>query len=287
MALVCLLSCVTSLHADPLHVQVVLSERGGAYQEFSDALREELRTQEDILSVGDMEDTTADIDLIIAVGMRSASALVGSNKPVLNVLVPKAGYDKLPKSSVANHSSVIYLDQPLERQISLLLAAIPKVKHIGVLYTTPPPVLTNLRRLAAENNLQLFERTVGQHYSLHDALEDVLEKSEVLLVLPDSDVYNAGTIRNILLSSYRKQIPLIGISHSYVKAGALCAIYSTPKQIAAQAADAVKQYAVTGKLPPGQYPKDFEVSVNMQVARSLDLPIKDADKLRDEVRRAP
>jgi ABC-type uncharacterized transport system substrate-binding protein len=39
-------------------------------------------------------------------------------------------------------------------------------------------------------------------------------------------------------------------------------------------------------LPPSQYPKEFEVSVNQQVARSLDIPIKDAEKLRSEVRRA-
>ena len=284
MALACLLSGLLPAQAAPLRVQVVLSERGGAYQEFSDALRDALRAQQVIVNVSD-GNAADDADLIVAVGMKSASASVAANKPVLNVFVPKAGYDKLAKPAGGARSSAIYIDQPLERQVSLLVAALPKAGEVGVLYTAPPPGLSSLRRLPAERNLQLHEQAVGQN-SLFDALEDVLAKSDVLLVLPDIEIYNAGTIRNILLAAYRKQVPLIGISQSYVKAGALCAIYSTPAQIAQQAAEAVGQFAASGKLPPSQYPKEFEVSVNAQVARSLDLPIKDAENLHSEARRA-
>jgi ABC-type uncharacterized transport system substrate-binding protein len=278
---------IPSLYAEPLKIHVVLSERGGAYQAYSEALRDELKAQPVVISVGEPGDKEVDADLTIAVGMNSASALVASNTPVLNVFVPKAAFDKLPKPAVPHHSSAIYLDQPLERQLSLLVSVLPKVRHVGVLYSAPVPGIANLRQLVAERHLLLHEKTVGPERSLIDALDGVLEDSEVLLVLPDTDVYNAGTIRNILLTSYRKQVPLIGISQAYVKAGALCAIYSTPAQIAAQTAEAIRQFVVTAKLPANQYPKEFEVSVNMQVARSLDLPIKDAEKLREEIRRNP
>jgi ABC-type uncharacterized transport system substrate-binding protein len=271
--------------AEPLNVSVVLSEQGASYQEFSDALREELKKEQVVLKVLDVGDATGKNDLIVAVGMRAATESVTSNVPVLNVLVPKANYDKLVKST--SKQSAIYLDQPIERQLSLLIAALPKVKHIGVLYSTPPAGLATLRRLIAEKKMILDESVVGQEIPLSDALESVLSESEVLLVLPDANVYNAGTIRNILLTSYRKQIPLIGISQAYVKAGALCAVYSTPTQIARQTAEAIRQFADTKKLPPGQYSKEFEVSVNLQVARSLDFQVKDAEKLRVEMRRAP
>jgi len=286
-ALVCLLSCLSPVQADPLRIHIVLSEHGGSYQEFGDALRNELRTQPYQLSIDADDGNSGDADLVVAVGMRSAAAYSSSDKPVLNVLVPRAGYDKLAKPVVTHLTSAIYLDQPIERQLSLLVAALPKTKNIGVLYTAQPFSLAGLRRAVTEKRLQLHERIVSKERTLFDALDEVLEESEVLLVLPDTDVYNAGTIRNILLTSYRKQVPLIGISQAYVKAGALCAIYSTPGQIAAQTAEAIMQFADSGKLPPNQYPKEFEVSVNTQVARSLDLSIKDAEKLRNEVRRAP
>jgi ABC-type uncharacterized transport system substrate-binding protein len=277
----------SSVYAAPLRVHVVLSERGGAYQAFGDALREEFKSHPVILSVGEFEDAAVDADLNIAVGMRAANALVPLKKPVLNVFVPKASYDRLAKSANARNSAAIYLDQPQERQLGLLVVALPRVKHVGILYTTPPPGLPSLRQFAIERHLVLHEKVVGPEHDLVDALDGVLEESEALLVLPDTDVYNAGTIRNILLTSYRKQVPLVGISPAYVKAGALCAIYSTPSQIAVQTADAIRQFAATAKLPPSQYPREFEVSVNMQVARSLDLPIKDAETLRDEIRRKP
>lgn len=282
-----LLSGVLSAHADPLRIRLVLSDHGGAYQEFSEALRDELKTRAVVLSVVNVDDNAGEADLIVAVGMKSASALMLSPKPVLNVLVPKAGYEKLAKPSDVHHASAIYLDQPIERQLSLLRTALPNIKHIGILYAVPPQGIVNLRRLIAEKNLILHEKVVGPEHDLADALDGVLEKSEALLVLPDTDVYNAGTIRNILLTSYRKQVPLIGISQAYVKAGALCAIYSTPAQIAAQTAEAIRQYSTTTKLPASQFPKEFEVSVNTQVARSLNIPIKDAEKLRDEIRRNP
>lgn len=285
--LVCLLCCVSLVHADPLRIRLVLSDRGGAYQEFSDALRDELKTRAVVMSVVNVDENAGEADLVVAVGMKSATSLLSSQKPVLSVLVPKAAYEKLAKPTDVRHASAIYLDQPIERQLSLLRTALPNIKHIGILYTVPPQGMVNLRRLIAEKNLILHEKIVGPEHDLADALDGVLAESEALLVLPDTDVYNAGTIRNILLTSYRKQIPLIGISQAYVKAGALCAIYSTPAQIATQTAEAIRQFSTTTKLPASQFPKEFEVSVNTQVARSLNIPIKDAEKLRDEIRRSP
>jgi ABC-type uncharacterized transport system substrate-binding protein len=104
-----------------------------------------------------------------------------------------------------------------------------------------------------------------------------------LLALPDSAVYNDSTIRNILLATYHRGIPLIGYSSGYVKAGALCAVYSTPEQIAAQAAQLIFKFKDTHKLPAPQYPQEFEVTVNPQVADSLGLQIKNATALHDEI----
>lgn len=287
MALFCLLSSLSMVHAEPLHVTVVLSEDGGAYQEFSELLRVKMPVQKFALNTVSVDQPLAVSDLYIAVGMKAAEELGTRDVPVLSVLVPKAGYDKLPHGAApqAVPRSAIFLDQPMERQVAFLLAALPSTRNVGILYSTPPPELPNVRRLLADRNVRLHDQGVGGAKSLNDALESILSESEVLFVLADAGVYNAGTIRNILLTSYRKQIPLVGISQAYVKAGALCAIYSTPNQIATQAAEAARIFSESGKLPSIQYPKEFEVSVNRQVARSLNIRIEDADRVREEVRR--
>ena len=282
-ALVLVFSCLSSAQAESLRIAVILSEDGGAYQEFATALQNNIATRYavQVIRVGD---SIQDADLFIAVGMKAASALSASAQPLLHVLVPRAAFEKLhPESSPL--ISAIYLDQPLERQLALVAAALPAAKDIGVLYAAPPAELENLRKLSAAKKFALQEQLVDHDHPLASALSDLLETSEVLFVLPDAVVYSSDTIRNILLETYRKQVPMIGISPSYVRAGALCAVYSTPQQIAHQAAEVIEQFAASGKLPPGQYPNEFEVSVNTQVARSLGLVIKDAEQLRAEIRR--
>lgn len=289
MALALLFCCIPSVQADPLRVTMVLSEEGGAYLAFSDALRNKLQANRFVLNTQRFDEKLRDSDLYIAVGMKAASELASRDVATLNVLVPKAGYERLLRIP-AQHSkphSAVFLDQPLERQVALLLAALPATRHVGVLYAAPQPELQNLRHLLADKDIRLHDQTVDATQSLNDALESILNVSEVIFVLADAEIYNPGTIRNILLTAYRKQVPLVGISQAYVKAGALCAVYTTPEQVAEQATDIVERYAESGKLPAAQYPSEFEVSVNTQVARSLEIHIKDADQLRNEIRRTP
>ncbi len=282
-----LVSFLLLAQADPLRVTLVLSEEGGTYQAFSDALRNKLQSDKFVLKTQKTGNSINPSNLYIAVGMKAAAELADRDIPSLSVLVPREGYDKLPTQRRVTPRSAIFLDQPMERQVAFLLAALPDTRRVGVIYSHPPPELQVLRKLLTDRNIRLHERAVNEAHPLNDALGKVLSESEVLFVLADAKVYNAGTIRNILLTSYRKQVPLIGISHAYTRAGALCAIFSTPKQIAAQTADAILQFAASGRMPPDSYPRQFEVSVNRQVARSLDIPIRDADRLRDEVRRNP
>lgn len=285
----CLLLCVPQVQADALRVAVVLSEEGGAYLAFSESLRSKLPADRFVLTTQRADDALGEADLYLAVGMKAASRLASTDAPTLNVLVPKAGYDKLLHSEPQHTSprSAVFLDQPMERQLALLLVALPDTHDVGVLYANPPPELKNVRHLLASRNIHLHERAVDEKHPLNDALDSILSESNVLFVLADADVYNASTIRNILLTAYRKQVPLVGISQAFVKAGALCAVFTTPEQFAEQVAAMVRRYGETQRLPAAQYPSEFEVLVNTQVARSLDLRIKDAYQLRDEIRGAP
>ena len=277
------LVCQTLAHANPLRVTLVLSDNAGAYQELGEEISSNLPKGYSLKSVSAGEDIV-DADLFIAVGMKAAEVLSRRDKPTLNVLLPRAGFEKLRRSPSSSYSA-IFMDQPMQRQLALLTTVIPNATSVGVLYDTPPTELESLRKLSSTMRLSLREQRVGQQHTLAGALSDLLQVSDVLLVLPDNNVYRSDTIRNILLETYRARVPVVGLSASYVRAGALCAIYSTPQQIAYQAAEAIEDFAETGRLPAAQYTKEFEISVNTQVARSLGVPVKDAVQLRVEVRR--
>jgi hypothetical protein len=100
-----------------------------------------------------------------------------------------------------------------------------------------------------------------------------IAQTDVLLALPDSTVYSAESIRNILLSTYRHKQGVIGFSGDMVKAGALATTYSEIEDIDAQVAEIASAYVAGGELAPPQFPRYFRTIVNEGVARSLDLQV--------------
>lgn len=293
VALLALYLCLTipahATHPDPTSIVVVQSEGGGPYQEFSTALRGVLSNSSNTITIIGADQPLQSADLVIAVGMKAATRVAASDaRSVLNVLVPKAGYQKLlgdfPLRADARNYSAIYLDQPAARQAALLHAIFPDKRHIGVLYSTAPPELPQLRREINARGLSLHEQKVGPEQALHEALSSLLQVTDVLLALPDTTIYNSSTVRNILLTTYRSKVPLVGFSPGYVKAGALCALYSTPAQIAAQTAALIQRFNQSHTLPAAQYPQEFEVLLNEQVARSLGVHTQQAEALHDVIR---
>ena len=275
--------------AEPLSVSVIVSETGGSYSEFSDALRANLLNSNVTFNVLDATQAAPNSGLIIAVGMKAASAVASSNAHnVLNVMIPKSGHKKLlhdaPKRENSPLYSTIYLDQPVERQLSLIAAAFPGRDRVGVLFESPPPdELYQLRESVSEHGLGLYEQEVGTKTSVFDALQNVLKHSDVLLALPVPAVYNSSSLRNILVSTYQAGIPLVGFSSAYVKAGAICAVFSSPAQFASQAGMIIRKFIETGALPSAQYPKFYEVSVNERVAHSLGININTPDELAKKI----
>jgi ABC-type uncharacterized transport system substrate-binding protein len=131
--------------------------------------------------------------------------------------------------------------------------------------------IPSLRAELASLDGVLIARPLHSQESLFADLEEVLIASDVLLAMPESEVYNSNNIRNILLSSYRRGIPLVGFSQAYVKVGALCAIFSTPEQLAAQTSAEIITFTRTARLSEAQYPLLYTIAINQEVARTLGL----------------
>jgi ABC-type uncharacterized transport system substrate-binding protein len=225
-------------------------------------------------------------DLIIAVGFKATElAASQSSIPVLAVMIPKTGYEEaLAKNSPKNSNrkiSAIYLDQPWDRQIDFWRAVLPDRLRIGLLHSSDTHLdVALLRQVVAQRGGSLAAQAVHSSAELFTALESVLSNSDVLLAIPDSSIYSSSNIRNILLTSYRHGAPLIGLSPAYVNAGALCAIFSTPEQLAVQASATVISFARTGQLPGPQYPDTYTIAVNQQVARSLGVKLPSQEAIR-------
>jgi len=274
-------------------VLVLLSESGGAYAEFADALKTERGTRGgfSLAVLTRAEFSPSDLaahDLVVAVGAGALRTLAQSDTgvPVLSVLVPQSAYESVVGGGDGRRWSAIHIDQPFYRQIDLIRLALPDARRIGVLNDgTHPERLQPLKAALSGTPLQLVAGSFAGESSLFASLSQVLEQADVFLALPDPQVHNAGTVRNLLLTSFRASVPVVGFSAAYARAGALMSLYSTPEQIARQTTDVIAGWFRDRTWPAPRHPRHFTLSVNTHVARSLGLRIEDGDVLRDRLLR--
>ena len=281
-----------SANDQSIDVTIVLSEKKGVYEEFGNSLGQILSKSDITHHVIDATQPLPASGMFIGVGIKAATSLAaGKSLNVINVMISKASHEKLlhdhPERSAASMSA-IYLNQPYNRQAHMVAAILPGKRNVGILYSNETKELEEVHRVFKEYALKLQEQKVDETKALPGALQELLlGRSDMLFALPDAGIYADSTIRNILLATYHKGIPLIGYSAGYVKAGALCAVVSTPAQIAAQTARMIVKFNETHILPASQYPREFEVMVNRQVADSLGLHVKDGATLHDEIEQGP
>lgn len=275
--------------AETLNVHLMLSDNTPPYRQFTTALERALAANKDKVKIVESQadasfpqDSGTKIDLIVTVGTKAAEIAISKlDAPVLCVLIPRLSYETLLEKRPLPHPqmSAIYLDQPWDRQLNFIHAALPRHNTVGMLYSPETPIV--LPRLP--QGMSLNAKSVRSANKLFDALESILSSSDVLLVVPDSEIYSANNVRNILLTSYRYKVPLIGISQAYVNAGALGAIFSTPEQLADQTGTLIVSFADHRQLPEPQHPASFTVALNQQVARSLGITLNTPAAIRESM----
>jgi ABC-type uncharacterized transport system substrate-binding protein len=212
-------------------------------------------------------------------------------QPMLSVLVPRAAFEKVARQSGRQgdprNFSAITLDQPWARQFALIRHALPGRTKVGILL--PPnssELATALNAAAKAAGFVAIIETVDVEAHLLTILKRLLGESDVVLAVPDPLIYNRNTVQSILLTTYRHQVPLLGFSPSYVKAGAIAAVFSVPEQIGQQAAEMIQRLVADRRLPLPQPPRYFSVGVNTQVARSLGISLDDEASLNNKLKRA-
>ena len=98
-------------------------------------------------------------------------------------------------------------------------------------------------------------------------------------------VYNKKSIRGILLLTYRNKTPVVGFSKSYIKAGATTGLYSTPEQIAIDAAgNIINFFRNNMKFSSNKYrPESFSMDINTRVAKAIKLEIADKNGIINSI----
>ena len=220
---------------------------------------------------------TSGARLVLTLGSLATDAAVKeiSDIPIVACMVLRA--DGLKKSP---NVTGVGLEFSLQVQTSWLQVLLPKAKTVGVLYS---PDENKMRieaagRILQNMGLKLVAQEVRSPQDVPAALEGLAKKVDVLWGLADTVAMTPKTAKDILLPfSVRNNIPLIGPTPTWVKAGALYALEWDYTDVGAQAGDmAVKVLrGVPPSAIPTASPRKVYYALNLKTAQQMNITFSD------------
>lgn len=164
-----------------------------------------------------------------------------------------------------------YMATPSSEYAELVRTYLPALKRVAV--------------VASRDSLNILANNVSAPISSHTVRNTVefvtmvqqLENTDAILLLPDSTVMSSTAMEEVYLLSFRRRIPLLGISERYVKEGALLALVvdmvNVGKIIGEHATKALKSGNVGQQSALA--PRKFELYLNLDTARKMHISIPD------------
>jgi putative tryptophan/tyrosine transport system substrate-binding protein len=302
-----LLAAMVSAAASGTTFVLIAPSDSGIYREFSESFRQSLRdlcrgradlavcaAEHSVLlrtieDLGDLQDTDG-AQLLIALGTEAAGYVMARSggRALLFTLLPRSAYERLSGCCPTGNDapvSAVFVEQPLERQFQLIAGMLPDARRVGVLLGPSSSMHADeLHGIARAQGLEIRVASVTETAEVGPVLGQLLGAVEVMLAIPDPVVFNSVTISNILLATYRHEIPLIGYSEALVGAGATAAVFTRIGQLAESTAIAALEYCDRQTMPAPGFAPDFSVRVNRGVVRSLGLAVQSEESLEQSLR---
>ena len=159
------------------------------------------------------------------------------------------------------------LDIPIESQFRNLRLVVPRARNIGVIYGREEnsTLIKQAQTVARRMGLNLIAVPVISKEDVSRALDTLINRIDALWAISDSTVFTPNSTQSILQETLRNQVPFMGLSNSYVKAGALLAVACDYKDIGCQSGE------IAVKIINGSNPSSIPVATPREVALSLNL----------------
>lgn len=229
--------------------------------------------------------------LILTLGSAATSLVAGAVQDipiVFSLVLPSSGGGSLEELRVAHRNiSGASMEIPVRTQFAKIREVLPAAKRIGVLYDpkVSGPVVESARKVLADMGFELVSIPVSSEQDVVQQMEQEGGRVDLLWSVADSTVFTPQSLRHILLWTLRSRVPFVGLSPSFVKAGALLALSCDFADVGRQSGE-IALRILSGEDPsriPTAAPREISLSVNMNTARQLQLAISEDIRRRAEV----
>ena len=215
-------------------------------------------------------------DLIFAIGTWALQVTAGQTEiPVVYAMVLNPPSVVAPTvKNVTGASMNVSVDQSLR----VLKQLGPRVKRIGVIFNRARTgyLVRQAESVAREEGLQLVTKEIASPKEVTAALDALQDEVDALWIIPDETILAQAVVQQILLVSFRKKIPVLGLSERHARMGALLSLsFASSEDIGRQAGEIAR--AVLGGKAAAQIPyttaRNVTVAVNLKAAEKLGLEI--------------
>lgn len=280
---------------EPAHatgsVYILLSKNSSSYQQAAEDIKGQLNQSafQDSISVSTLDHFTAeqidDQDLIVSVG-EAAARYSQQAYPHNTHLYSFVDKNRLPDSPSPQWAAVL-LDQPLSRLVDTA-RLIVEDRYPNKLVIAVSENNTRLRddiaQLTLPDGLELEIVVVEDNTEPAKMVNKALFNAGALIAVRDPQIWSGESAKWMLYQSYKYNVPVIGYSKSFLKAGALLSVYARLEDIARSTAELIMDWHQNqGRLSrEGLFYPPFTISANKHIARALSLPIPDNLNLNEQ-----
>jgi putative ABC transport system substrate-binding protein len=219
--------------------------------------------------------------LVFAIGpeaARFAGESIG-DIPVVFAMVLNAG------TFAGANVTGVSLEVPVRTKLERIRRLLPATRRIGVIHSRGATDLhEEVARACRELGLRLVEKEIDSGEELHEAFDALAGRIDLFIMVPDPKIYFPKTIEHLLRDGLKHKVPIIGLSSSYTRAGALASFEADYADMGRQAAEMALRIA-GGQSPRAikpSGPRRVKTSINLAVAERLGIAfdpeaIKEAD----------
>jgi len=169
------------------------------------------------------------------------------------------------------------VDLPLAEYLNQIRRDLPGVKNIGFIYNPSSSSIIVRQAQALEAKGALIAFPANSPADVDRIIFSFRQKADCLLLWPDPTLFPANALSFFLKDTFDKNIPVVGVSPFFVKAGAVAAFfpdYGHNGEMAAAMALKVLAGQPIEKLPV-QTPSKVRAGFNLSIARHLNVALND------------
>lgn len=261
--------------ATPGRVLVVVDRSVPAYREAADGLLAGLgpvasAAETSPVAAGQALRSGGPVRMAVAIGSdaRASLAALAADVPVFTALVSLSEAAEL--APVAKSAGSLYLDLDLGQVVHELDRLFPSRRRLGVIVRSRKGGVTKLAGRLAQEGFQIVLASSPSQNGLLEAFRELKGKADMVLCLSETGLFDSRTIPPLVRLSLEEQLPVVGFSPSFVKAGAVAGVYPDFVALGTQTAEMVKRALESpGQDAGDETPRRVTSATNPTVLRLL------------------